>query len=119
MVSLVELGWLDELAAEFFALVVFLSDGLLEIKEEESMTGAKEENKAGAFSFFKMTRWLSVEKEKPIIHPNHARFFRIAKELPMELQMLLCHCVVGSTGENISGEQRELAFKHLTRTLPL
>ena len=81
----VELGCFDEMAAEIFALVVFLCDGLLEIKEE-NMTGA-------------------------------ARFFRMAKRLPMELQMVLCHRVVGSAGENIPGEQRELAFKELARKL--
>ena len=29
----VELGWYDEMAAEMFALVVFVSDGLLQIKD--------------------------------------------------------------------------------------
>ena len=29
----VEVGWYDELAAEVFALVVFVSDGLLQIKD--------------------------------------------------------------------------------------
>ena len=35
-----------------------------------------------------------------------ARFFRMARELPMDLQMVLCYRVVESTGENIPGEQR-------------
>jgi hypothetical protein len=81
----VELGCLEEMAAEIFALAVFLCDGLLELKEE---------NRAGA-----------------------ARFFRMAKKLPMELQMVLCHRVVGSAGGNIPGEQREVAFKELTRRI--
>jgi hypothetical protein len=46
-----------------------------------------------------------------------ARFFKIMKELPMELQMVLCHRVVGSVGGNIPGTQRELAFKLLARKL--
>lgn len=82
-----ELGWF-EVSAEMFALVVLLCDGLLKIKEE-NLTGA-----TGA-----------------------TRFFRMAKEMPMELQMVFCHRVVGSTGENIPGEQRELAFKELARKL--
>lgn len=79
-----ELGWFGE-EAELFALIIFLSDGLLEIREN---------NMAGA-----------------------ARFFRMAKDLPLELQMVLCHRVVGSTGENIPGEQSELAFKELARRI--
>ena len=81
----VELGWFEENAGEIFALVVFLSDGLLDITEE-SMTGA-------------------------------TRFFRIAEQLPLELQMVLCYRVVGSKGENIPREERELAFKNLARQL--
>ena len=79
-----ELGWFGE-EAEMFALVVFLCDGLLELREE---------NETGA-----------------------ARFFRVAKELPTELQMILCYRVIGSGGENIPGTQRELAFKQLARKL--
>ena len=76
-----ELGWFDEMAAENFALVVFLCDGLLRIKGE-NMTAA-------------------------------ARFFRVAKELPMELQMILCYRVVESNWENIPPKEMELAFREL------
>jgi hypothetical protein len=68
----VEFGWLDEMAAELFAVVVFLCDGLLKM-QEGSKTGT-------------------------------AKFFRMAKDLPMELQMVLCYRVVGSLGTNIPGE---------------
>ena len=78
-----ELGWFDE-AAEMFALVVFLCDGLLEIKEK---------NRTGG------------------------RFFKIAEQLPMELQMVLCHRVVGSMDDNISQEASEAAFRALARQL--
>jgi len=37
----VELGWYDELAAERFALVVFVSDGLLQIKETTASPAAR------------------------------------------------------------------------------
>jgi hypothetical protein len=79
-----ELGWFGE-EAKIFALVVFLCDGLLEIREE-TPTGA-------------------------------AKFFRITQRLPMDLQIILCHCVVGSAKINILGEQRELAFKNLAKEL--
>jgi hypothetical protein len=41
----------------------------------------------------------------------------MVKELPIELQMVLCYRVVGSMKMNIPGEVRELAFKELARKL--
>jgi len=60
----VELGFVDELAAEMFALVVFVSDGLLQINDTTPSPAA--------------------------------RFFSIAAQLPLELQMVLCFRQVGS-----------------------
>jgi len=76
----VELGWYDELAAEMFALVVFVSDGLLQINDTT---------------------------------PSPARFFSIATQLPLELQMVLCRRVVGLSKEIIPGKDTEVAFKCL------
>ena len=76
---------LNEMAAEVFAVVVFLCDGLLKIREEKATKAS--------------------------------RVFKVMMELPMELQMVLCHRVVGSAAENIPGEQRELAFQELARKL--
>ena len=81
----VELGLLDELAAEMFALVVFVSDGLLQIKETTPSPAA--------------------------------RFFNIARSLPLELQMVLCYRQVRSAKEIIPGTEREAAFKELARRL--
>ena len=77
----VELGWYDEAAAEVFALAVFVSDGLLQIKDTTPSPAA--------------------------------RFFSIATQLPLELQMVLCHRVVGSGKEIIQGKDSEAAFKSL------
>ena len=80
----VKLGGLDELAAEVFALTVFLCDDLLQFK--------------------------------PASHPAAAaatRFFAITKRLPMELQMILCHRVVGSLKQNILHKDSEAAFRSL------
>ena len=79
-----ELGWYDDLAAEMFALVVFVSDGLLQIKDTKTTTPA-------------------------------ARFFSIARRLPLELQMVLCRRVVGSDKEIIPSKDSEVAFKELVR----
>ena len=83
----IEVGWYEELAAEFFAMVVFLCDGLLEVKEPaDSVTGA-----------------MAAER----------RFMGIARRLPMELQMVLCHRIVGSGRNNVSGKHSEAAFRNL------
>ena len=78
-----ELGLVDDLAAEMFALVVFVSDGLLQVKDTTPA----------------------------------ARFFNIARRLPLELQMMLCFRQVGSAREIISGKDSEVAFKELARRL--
>jgi len=80
----VELGLLDDLAADLFALVVFVSDGLLQINETSTPSPA-------------------------------ARYFSIAAQLPLELQMVLCYRVMGSAKEIIAGKLSEVAFKSLAR----
>ena len=87
----VKLGVLDPLVSEVFALTVFLCDNLLQLKPAA-----------------------------PAITPTAAvatRFFTIIKRLPMELQMILCHCAVGSTKQNILRKDSEVAFKSLARIL--
>ena len=80
-----ELGFVDELAAEMFALVVFFSDGLLQIRDTTPSPAA--------------------------------RFFIIASQLPLELEMVLCFRQVGSDKEIISGKESEVAFKELARRI--
>jgi len=82
----VEVGWYDELAAEMFALVVFVSDGLLQINDTTTTTPA-------------------------------ARYFKIARSLPLELPMVLCHRQVGSGKEIIPGKESEVAFRELAKRL--
>jgi len=83
-----ELGLVDEMAAEMFALVVFVSDGLLEICQGE--TG----------------------------RTPAARFFRITSQLPLELQMVLCYRLADSPKEIIGSRDSDLAFRSLAGTLP-
>ena len=80
-----ELGWCETVAAEMFALVVFVSDGLLQIKDTTLSPAA--------------------------------RFFSIAAQLPLELQMVLCNRLVGSDKEIIPGKDSEVTFKELARRL--
>jgi len=81
-----KLGLLDDLAAEMFALVVFVSDGLLQVNDTNTPSPA-------------------------------ARFFSIAAQLPLELQIVLCFRQVGSAKEIILGKESEVAFKELARSL--
>lgn len=76
------------LAAERFALVVFLSDGLLVFKENP-----------GVFAYTKRA----------------TRFMRIMGRLPMELQMLMCHLVVGSDGITIPCTEADAALRALAK----
>ena len=85
----VKLGVLDELAAELFALVVFLCDDLLQLKPA------------------------------PTTSLDARRFFTITAALPMELQMLLCHYVSGTGKQNIMLNDSEAAFCSLARILVL
>jgi len=85
-----ELGYYSEMAAEVFALVVFVSDGLLQAApEDQSETTAR----------------------------NAVSFFKIVKRLPLELQMVLCFRVVGSAEEIINGNESEKAFKELAKRI--
>ena len=90
----VKLGVLDELAAEIFALVIFLCDDLLQLKPA-----------------------LAIAATDAITATNVTRFFIIIRRLPMELQMLLCHRAVSSRKQNITKTESEAAFRSLARIL--
>jgi len=93
----VELGMLDEQAAAVFASIVFLCEGLLQLKPalHDTITAS-----AAAATTAAATR-----------------FFTIAKRLPMELQMILSRRAVGSMKQNILHQDSETAFKSLARVL--
>ena len=46
-----------------------------------------------------------------------ARFFAVAFRLRMELQMVLCHRIVGSTKQNVLRKDSESAFQSLAKIL--
>ena len=90
----VKLTVLDEMAAEVFALTVFLCDNLLQLKPAPLAASTTSTTAAAA-----------------------TRFFMITSKLPMELQMVLCHRVVGSMKQSILHKDSEKAFKSLVRIL--
>jgi len=83
------LGVLKDLAAELYALTVFMCDGLLRIKPAPTSTDPA----ASAAT----------------------RFFTITSKLPMELQMILCNCAVGLSKQSVRNEDSEAAFRSLAR----
>jgi len=80
-----KIGWYDEAAADMFALMVFVSDGLLRINDTTPSPTA--------------------------------RYFSIAAQLPLELQVVLCHHLVGSPKEIIAGKESEAAFRFLAKRI--
>ena len=95
----VKLGVLDKLAAEVFALTVFLCDGLLQLNPASHPAATPHPASS---------------------YPAAAtHVFSIAKRLPMELQMILCHRAVGSMKQNILRQDSEAAFKSVARILQL
>jgi hypothetical protein len=85
-----ELGGLGSLAAELFAKVVFLCDDFLVRKPYSRYSPKTTEN-------------------------TMKRFFSIAEQLPMELQIILCHRTVRSMGHHISSKAVDIAFVNLVR----
>jgi len=85
----VKLRFPAELAAGLFAITVFLCDGLLRLQPANPNPAA----------------------------PAIVRFLMVAIRLPMELEMVLCHRVMGSMRQNIRSEESEAAFKSLARIL--
>jgi len=73
------------MAAKVFALIVFVSDGFLEIRQVERATAPA------------------------------ARVFAITSQLPLELQMVFCYRLVDSAKEGIPGKDSEIAFQALAK----
>ena len=91
----VELGMKKAVVGQAFALVVFLSDGLLRVTPD------------------------SVEGMNPEVQIKLQRFLQIASRLPLELQMVLCHRSYESSRDFVSTEISELAFRSLARKIPV
>jgi len=84
------LGVLDEKAAYFFAVTIFLCDELLQLTPALTTSGVAA-----------------------------VRFFTIALKLPIELQMVLSRRAAGSMTQNILSVDSKVAFKSLAASLIL
>lgn len=85
---------IEPLAGELFALVVYFSDGYLEIPTEvkEEVEGNQNEKRVKAH-----------------------RFFSLATQLPMDLQMVLCNRAFGLETSVIRRIHYEEGFKKLAK----
>jgi len=83
----------DSFISDLFALVIFLSDGLLTVVGAESSS-----------------------LSSPTLN-EAARFLRITQRLPIELQMVLCNHVFGASNDNVLTKHSEPAFKKLGKLL--
>lgn len=83
-------GFKEEPAAELFALVIFVCDDYLCSREQQQTQQHKQANDRTVTRFFAMT-----------------------SRLPMELQMIICHRVVGSVAELIHGYNVKIALRRL------
>jgi len=81
-----ELGIGAAIAAEVFVLVVMLCDGFLREKEAGEVSSR---------------------------HLRTLRFFRIATQLPMELQKILCHRMARSNGDTVSRQDFEVVLRRV------
>lgn len=81
-------------AARIFAMMVFVSDGLLEIRRLK----AKEVPEKGFC--------------------RAARFFNILRKLPMDLQMLVSHQMVDSPRQNVTATDADVAIRALAKCYP-
>lgn len=91
-----DLGCAAELAADMYALIVFLCDDLLQLKSSSS----------------------SLALDPALVSDMESctaalRFFNMTKKLPMELQMILCHRAMGFMKQNIPHKNSEPAFRSL------
>lgn len=85
----IRLGHPEDCTAAIFALVIFFCDGLLCLVNDQHSRFSQDER-------------------------NARKFFEIASRLPMELQAILCHRVMGSAScTETSSELKETAFRAL------
>lgn len=82
----------DSLSAEMFALMVYVCDDYLALKSQDEFAEKRDRQAAAA------------------------RFFGMASQLPMDLQMVLCNRAFGSAKALILTKNSEPAFLNLSKS---
>lgn len=93
-----ELGLVQHYIADIYATIIFLCDGLLQFPLQHQDENPNEESPTQA---------------------RVIRYFNIASQLPMEIQMLICHRTFNSAANNILTSEAELGFRRLANSLLL
>ena len=106
----VELGFREKMAAEIYALVVFVSDGLLCVRGATTTTTTIAATPPVAAG-------VAHDTFTTVSTAGAARFFKIAERLPLELQMMLCNIVLGFREDIISSNLTEVEFRDLARRI--
>lgn len=96
--------WIDILAGELFALVVYLSDGYLKIRDDETDT---EGMLLSCFSPDDGSSEVKIKAQK--------RFFSLAAQLPLDLQMVLCNRTFRLRTSIIKKTHSEEGFKKFAK----
>ena len=93
----------EQALADTFALVVFLADGYLTIKQGVTLSSC-----TGSSSNESRTA-KEINEEKAV------RFLKIASSVPLDLQMILSNVVFGSFHEFVLSRLSEPAFKRIAK----
>ena len=107
-------GLREPLIGEVFAMVVFLADGFVTLKETADPNQAPSCCGGGADSKSDSETVVAEERD---LHSERAarRFFRISNRLPMDLQMVLCNRLFRSPKDIIGSKLSEPAFVKLSQ----
>lgn len=99
----------DIMTTSVFSTLIFLSDGLLRIKTiNEGDSGDSSKGDGGSSRSEGDNEGVTKGNKEA---SKAVRFFKMASQLPLELQMVLCHRLVRSPQEIIPFAIRELGFK--------
>ena len=112
---------IDGLASNLYASVVFLCDDFLKLPPAGGHNMERQEpeckvRKQQPQSMPQAQVQVHVEP-RPLKEENAIRFFKIAKRLPMDLQMLLCNRTYNSTKDYLPRTVTEGSFKVIGKDL--
>jgi hypothetical protein len=99
----------DPYIGETFGLIIFFSDDFFTLKAD---------NKASTSSTTTTTTSRPTGRQEER-EDKAKRFFRIARKLPMELQMMLCNRMFNSPKDLVLRKDSEPAFKRLAKLATL
>ena len=98
---------------QVYALVVFLADDFVTLRSSSSSSSSYGREESGRERGGGRGDFEEAEEEE---QGNKRRFFRMASQLPLDLQMVLCNRVFGSPKDIIHSRDSEPGFRLLTRT---